>query len=251
MGAAACVRPIPPPTPPFIREGQRDRTHGELLNSLDDRSRRFFSLRSLATVSYSGPDGKGTFQEAVLLHRPDRLRLETLSRLGTVLIVVTTGEEVLAFDVREGVYYLGRDSRAAFHRLTRIPLDSRDLISLLLGLPPVGERSSWRAENNRLFSDPAAGVKEVVAFEPSLGVPVYWERLGAAGEILVSAEFMDFIETQAGFFPATIRLASPPAGVNIEIGHDRPELNVELPADLFSFWPPAGARRAPLESFAR
>ena len=48
---------------------------------------QFRSLRALAQVDYAGPEGKHGFQEAVLVQRPDRLRLETLTFLGAILIV--------------------------------------------------------------------------------------------------------------------------------------------------------------------
>src|SRR3970040_905224 len=56
----------------------------KLLQILDQRDRQFRSVRSLASISYRGPEGRQGFQEAILVQRPDRARLETLSMVGAI-----------------------------------------------------------------------------------------------------------------------------------------------------------------------
>jgi hypothetical protein len=78
-----CATVAPPPPKPQLPAKQWQA--GELINSLGERHKQFSSLRALARLDYAGPDGKGNVQEAVLVQRPDRLRLETLTFLGAVL----------------------------------------------------------------------------------------------------------------------------------------------------------------------
>ena len=63
---------------------------------MSQRVQQFRSIKGLAQVDYTGPDGKHGFQEAVLVQRPDRLRLETLSFSGAILIVTANSKESLA-----------------------------------------------------------------------------------------------------------------------------------------------------------
>ena len=85
-----CATVTPPPAKPQLpaKQWQAD----ELIDSLSNVNEQFRTLRALARLDYAGPDGKGNVQEAVLVQRPDRLRLETLTFLGAVLIVTVNDE---------------------------------------------------------------------------------------------------------------------------------------------------------------
>jgi hypothetical protein len=78
---------VPPPPIPVAEVPPRAWEAPELIESLAQRHEQFRSIRTLARVDYAGPEGKRGFQEAVLVERPDRLRLETLSCLGAIFIV--------------------------------------------------------------------------------------------------------------------------------------------------------------------
>ena len=100
------------------------------------------SLRSLARVDYAGPDGKGNVQEAVLVQRPDRLRLETLTFLGAVLIVTVDNNEIVGYHPREGIFVRGERTKENLLRYTQIPLELSEITSLLMGLAPVDAAKS-------------------------------------------------------------------------------------------------------------
>ena len=109
-----------------------------MIESMAQRREQFRSLRALAQVEYAGPEGKQGFQEAVLIQRPDRLRLETLSYLGAILIVTANDKEIIGYHPREGVFVRGARSKENMLRYTQIPLELDEITSLLMGLPPVG-----------------------------------------------------------------------------------------------------------------
>ena len=86
----------------------------QIIDVLSRRRGQFRSMRALARVAYSGPDGKRTFQEAVQVQRPNWLRLETLSMLGAILIVTVNDKEIVGYHPREGLFLRGaRTKRAA------------------------------------------------------------------------------------------------------------------------------------------
>ncbi len=223
-------------------------TPEELLKNLAQRLQDFRSLRTLATVYYSGTDGRGGFQEVVLIHRPDRLRLETLSLIGAILIVTANRGEVVGFHPREGLFYRGRSSKENLLRYTRIPLGLGDLTSLLMGLPPVESQGHWESKGLAIYLEKVGGEKEMVAFDPSLGIPIKWARLGPDGGPELSADFSDFFSSPAGPFPLKISLEAHAQQMHLEITYQEPELNIDLLSSLFDQKKPENVREIPLES---
>ena len=221
---------------------------GELLQALAQRERQSRSLRALARVSYSGKEGRTAFEEAIVVQRPDRLRLETLSSVGAVLVVTVDGKEIVGFHLREGLFYRGRISKQNIFRTTRIPLELAELTSLLMGLPPTGAQGPWEERDNAIHRELGDGGREVAEFHPGLAVPTRWERMGADGQVTLRAIFSDFFSTPAGSFPLKIFLEAPPQQRRLEIRYQEPELNAGLPLTLFVQEKPASAKEVPLES---
>lgn len=236
------------PQPPTEKIPEKIWQPGELLESLSRRVEQFRSVRTLANVYYSGPEGTGRFFEAIVVQRPDQLRLETLSQLGAVLIVTVDRDQIVGFHLREGLFYRGSSSRENLLRYTQIPLELAEVTSLLLGLPPVEIRVPFQRERNELVFPLDGGWKDVVTFDSERPVPRKWERFDAHGEVALSAEFDDYAETPAGLFPLKIAVEAHARGRRLEIRYQQPELNVQLPVALFMQQKPANAREIPLES---
>src|SRR5258708_25647326 len=145
VGCSTIARQIP--SPPELDSGQQPVagwTAEKLVGSLAQRDQQFQSLRSLASVHYRGPEGSQGFQEAVLVQRPDKARLETLTLLGAILIVTVNADQIAGLHPREGVFVRGKSSEANLFRYTRIPLELQELTRLLLGLPPVMISADWQ-----------------------------------------------------------------------------------------------------------
>ncbi len=226
----------------------KDWSREELFQSLAERVRQFRSLRSLASVHYQGKDGRGKFEEAIVVERPDKLRLETLSSFGVLLIVTADGEQVVGFDPRENVFVHGRSSKENLARLTRIPLELREIAALLMGLPPVEIQGRWDGKKNSLRRELGGGRSEVVTFDSKLGIPTKWERSGPGGGIELSAIFSDFFSTPPGLFPLKISLEAHAQQRRLEIRYQDPEVNVALPPAVFVQEKPMNVREIPLEA---
>ncbi|MFQ5917319.1 MAG: hypothetical protein ACE5I0_05845, partial [Candidatus Binatia bacterium] len=143
-----------------------------------------------------------------------------------------------------------RASKKNLVRYTLIPLELRDLTSLLMGLPPVEIEGSWKGEGLRIQWSLSGGGSEVVTFDPTMGIPVGWERLGSDGELELSAVFSDFVSTPVGPFPLRISLESNSSSQEerFEIRYQDPEVNVAIPASSFVQQRPDRVREVPLES---
>lgn len=242
-GCSWLTRQLPPEIFPDERRAADD-----LLQSLARRNSELESLRALAAVNYSGPDGRQSFREVVLVRRPDRLRLETLYPLGVLLIVTATADEMTGFHTREGIFYRGKSSRENLYRYTQIPLSVGELTSVLMGLPPVAPKGEWKNEGPSIVRDMGGGWKEAITFQPSQPFSRRWQRLNPEGAVDLVAEFAEFSNTPAGPFPLKIILEAPSQKRRLEITYQEPEINVNLAPALFVQKKPANAREVALDS---
>jgi hypothetical protein len=218
-----------------------------MIDSISRRREQFHSVRALAQVNYAGPEGKHGFQEVVLIQRPDRLRLETLSYLGAILIVTANDKEIIGYHPREGVFVRGARTKENMLRYTQIPLELDEITSLLIGLPPVDAANPEQEGNTLVFS--ADGQKrDRVTFESQQPVPTRWERFNGGGAIEMSAQFSDYISTPAGWFPLKISIEARAQKKKVEIRYQEPDLNGKISADLFTQQKPAHAQEVPIEA---
>lgn len=230
--AAGCSTTAKPPAPPQLAAPQWE--SAKLIESIGQRRQQFRSLRALARVNYAGPEGKHGFEEAVLVQRPDRLRLETLTLLGAILIVTANGQEIIGYHPREGIMVRGRSSKENLLRYTQIPLELEEITSLLLGLPPVEPSAPWRQDGNSLIFSLNGRIKDSLAFESQLPVPTRWQRFNGGGALELTARFSEYITTPAGLFPSKIDVDAPLQGRKLEIRFQDPEFNATIPAESFS-----------------
>ena len=194
---------------------------GKLIESITQRDRQFRSLRALAQIDYAGPEGKHGFQEAVLIQRPDRLRLETLTFLGAILIVTVNDKEIVGLHPREGVFVRGAPTKENLRRYTQIPLELKEITALLSGLPPVDVNATPSLDGNTLIFAPNGRKRDVLTFDLQQPVPSKWERFSAEGKVELSAQFSNYVSTPAGLFAQricsgaskTMRWANSPAGI--------------------------------------
>lgn len=240
-GCATVAKPPAPelPTPQW--------ESAKLIEAISQRREQFRSLRALARINYSGPEGKHSFDEAVLVVRPDRLRLETLTMLGAILIVTANDKEIIGYHPREGVLVRGQSTKANLLRYTQIPLELDEITSLLAGLPPVDASGPWRQEGNSLIFSSNGRLKDAVAFESPQPVPTQWQRFNGSGAVELTAHFSDYIATPVGLFPSKINVDAPLQSKKLEIRFQEPELNATIPADSFSQQKPANVQEIPIE----
>ena len=241
-----CATVAPPPAKPKLPAKQWQA--GELINSLGERHKQFRSLRALARLDYAGPDGKGNVQEAVLVQRPDRLRLETLTFLGAALIVTVNDREIIGYHPREGIFVRGPRTKENLFRYTQIPLELNEMTSLLMGLPPVDTGAPLRQEGPALVFSPNGRKQDVVTFDGQTPVPTKWERFNDAGAVELSAQLLDYIPTPAGPFPSRILIEAHLQKRKLEIRYQQPEINASLAPEIFTQEKPAHAEELRLET---
>jgi hypothetical protein len=245
IGLAGCATVKPPATPkPPVPQWESSK----LIESLKQRNEQLRSLRALAQVDYAGPEGKHGFQEAVIVQRPDRLRLETLTMLGAILIFTANDKEIIGYHPREGVFVRGKPTKENLWRYTQIPLELPEITMLLLGLPPVDGAIAPKQDGNKLIYSGQGGNRDVLFFEFHEPLPTKWERYNGDGKIELSAQFNDYVSTPRGLFPQAIVLEAQLQKKKLSIRYKEPELNGTIPSELFSQQLPAHAKEVPIEA---
>lgn len=241
---SGCTTITPPATklPPPTWEADK------LIESLQQRDREFRTVRALAQVDYNGPEGKHGFQEAVVIQRPDRLRLETLTFLGAILIVTANDREVAGLHPREGVFVRGPSTKDNLRRYTQIPLELGEITTLLSGLPPVDSRATPKLEGSALVFSADGRKRDVVTFDLQQPVPSKWERFDAEGKVELTAQFSNYISTPAGLFAQRVQFEATLQKKKIEVRYQEPEINGVVSADLFSQQKPPSAKEVPIEA---
>ena len=99
-------------------------------------------------MSYSGPEGRHGFDEAVLVQRPDRLRSNAVD-VGSDSHRHRQRQEIVGYHPREGVMVRGQAQSESAALRKSVGLD--EITSLLAGLPPVDGSGPWRQEGNSLM----------------------------------------------------------------------------------------------------
>lgn len=243
LAGCATVKPPAPPSPPVPQWDS-----ARLIESLAQRNESFLSLRALAQVNYAGPEGKHGFQEAVIVQRPDRLRLDTLTFLGAILIFTATEQEIIGYHPREGVYVRARPTPENLRRYTQIPLELEEITKVLTGLPPVDPATSWQQSGNTLSRRRDDGGRDVLTFASHEPVPTTWERTDKQGNVILRADFNQHTATAAGLFPLELALEAPAQKRKLNIRYQDPELNVAVPPEQFVQQIPAHAKEVPIEA---
>jgi len=245
LGFGGCTT-VGPPSAPKLPAPQWQSS--QLIESIGQRREHFRSLRALAQVDYAGPEGKQGFQEAVIVQRPGRLRLETLTFLGAILIVTANDQEIVGYHPREGVFVRGRATMENLQRYTQIPLELEEITMLLMGLPPVETSGGWKQDGNTLVFSSNGHARDIVAFDHHQPVPTQWQRFNDGDEPELTATFSDYVATSAGLFPTRIVFESNKRKTKLEIRYKEPELNGAIAPDLFSQQKPAHAQEVPIEA---
>jgi hypothetical protein len=213
-----------------------------LLEDLAARRAAVTSLRARARLR-SGVAGMWV-REAVLVRRPDAVRVDVLSPLGLALALGVAGGRLWAYPPSERTRYEGAATPENLVRFVAAPVSVPDIVDILLGVPPAREPlgepelSTTPGGEYRLRLPLADGEQTIWFAGDTHAVVRAEERTGTSG--LVRISFSDY---QAGF-PRTLRVEAPGAGGGAILAYDAIETNASVDPALFE--PPPAPRVLPL-----
>lgn len=245
FAGCAAREPVRPPVPP-----ERLPTVFEMDSLLSERRNAVRGMRALARLHYRHPEGNDSSREAIVVGRPDRLRVEVLSLFGAVFVLTADEGRFTAYARQENTVYRGTASPENMWRYARIGLPVVDLVDLVLGTPPqrtetwshvsYDEESGWIQLSQELKS----GI-QAVWIEANL--PRAAEFRDEFGDVQWRAYFEDY-RTEAGVpIAMRIRLEVPDADHSVEIALEDVDINPDLGDDLFRIAEPPGCRTVILD----
>jgi hypothetical protein len=233
------------PTPP-----DKLPTVFEVDSLLSERRNAVRGMRALARLHYRHPEGNDSSREAIVVGRPDRLRVEVLSLFGAVFVLTANEGEFTAYARQENTVYRGTASPENMWRYARIGLPVVDLVDLVLGTPPqrtetwshvsYDEESGWIQLSQELKS----GI-QAVWIEANL--PRAAEFRDEFGDVQWRAYFEDYREEAGIPIAMRIRLEVPDADHSVEIALEDVDINPALADDLFRIAEPPGSRTVVLD----
>jgi hypothetical protein len=217
-----------------------------LLERLASRRAAVTALRARARLR-AGLQGMWT-RQALVVHRPDRIRVDVLTPMGLALALGTTDALLWAYEPAERVRYEGSATPANLVRVLGAPLALADVVDILLGLPParaaVGPPVvAPTAEGHRLTL-PLRDGEQRVWFAPGTLDVVRAEEARRDGVVMRVA----FGGHEDGF-PRVVDVESPRSGGSVRLHYEAVELNPDVAAALFA--PPPAERVLPLEAIGR
>jgi hypothetical protein len=236
--AAGCAfrRPVPSLGPPVSAE--------TLFAPLAARRVAITSLRARARVK-SGL-ARLWVREALLVRRPDAVRMDVLSPMGLALAVGTISKTLWAYPPADGIRYEGAATPGNFARLLGAPVDVPDLIDILLGLPPhrdavappdVEAVADGEYRVDLRFAEGAQTLWFATASHALLRVEE--SRTGAP---LLRVSFTDYRDGM----PHGLEVSAPDAGRAVSLTYDTVEPNAVIDPALFA--PPPASQVLPLEA---
>lgn len=225
----------------------------DLHEALEARRTAVTSLRALARVRISDPGGTVSSRDAIVVERPDRLRVDVLSALGPAALAFTVdGGRLQVYAAGEKTLYTGAASPANLSRYAGVGLAPEQIVDLLLGTPPAaggtdpGEavvaadpETGWTG-----LRQPMEGGARVVWFDWFNGarVPVAIEDRADDGTVLWRARFDGHVAAAGPPLPTRITLEAPALGRVVDIALRDLDVNAAVEDGVFALLVPPGAR---------
>jgi hypothetical protein len=221
----------------------------QLFGWLEASGRHFSSLSTLAKTRVTTPERSLTFQQALLVAAPDRLRVEALSPFGMPLLQLAVADGTLkVYTPGDGRFFSGAASAASLGRFTRLPLTAEALVGFLLQQVPYDSRLQPRVEvvgaayRLTLVDATAAKDEQRFVFAPD-------------GRLLSAAYLYDGTVVLEALYAPAAAVEDFPAGLTLRLPADKIELAMTFaesdtvsvpPAERFVLQPPEGTAVLPL-----
>jgi outer membrane biogenesis lipoprotein LolB len=214
-----------------------------------------FALQARYKIKIVGPEVNAVTTGALVMHQPDRVRVEIQSPLRTPLLyLVSDGKALHAWSARGNTFYRGDDAVAVLRQLTGGSMGVADVLAVMTGrLPMAGaelldlQRDSDGNVITVLQGPDGLRVRAVVETRTRMvrellvtSAPPEGSGPRALGEIVLDVRYPDLMNFQNGKMPEEIEVRLPTVGWDVFITvHTWDELGV-IP-DAFDLPAPPGS----------
>jgi outer membrane lipoprotein-sorting protein len=234
------TRPTDAPTEP-----------GPILARLAERAAAVRSLSGMLSLEVWRGDERVRLRQLLLVVRPDKVRVDTLSPFDQPLAMMASdGQTLTIYSLENKRYEQGPATTVNLSRLLRLPLSGDELTAVLAGGVPIPAgitpTLSWDAETGTHVLEFVDGRRrQRVSLEP-----VAWRLVelrawdGDAPRYV--ARFGDFDGEGLTAVPRRMRFEVPAESLRVDARFEDFTLNVAPPADAFTIPPPRGISVDPL-----
>ena len=222
---------------------------GELMQVWYDNSSHVDSVQGLAKVKVHTPEKTLNGTQVILAEKPNRLRAETLSPFGSpLLLLAADGENLGVLLPGQNLFYTGAATPANLGRFVRIPLQLKDLVSLLLYQPPLIKARTEEAfkllDEGWLLVRYNSQRRQELTFnnDRQLVDVSYYDK----NELFLQLSYGNFAE-EGERFPRRFGIELPEEQITASLKFSDLETNGTLRPDIFQLTPASGARIVSLD----
>ncbi len=235
---AAAPRPFPPPA------GEADISR--LTHAMVERDRALQSLSTGALMEYSG-GGHDHIKahEQIIARRPASLRIEAMSPFGVALVVAANGDKLRIFDPSKNVLMSGAANAATLARFTRIPMEPRDAVALLMGTVPAVqdlEPDAVVSPGGQIVLTYGGQGRPTRELEFANGELVTVSERGPNGVLGYEVHYSDYRDIGGVMLAYQVEADFPTAGSHLKLSYERPIINSHFPDSVFVLTPGPGAK---------
>jgi hypothetical protein len=238
---AACA--VVPETLPPSFQGRPE----VFLDRLETDEAAVKTMRGLASVRYEGPAGQGSATQVIVVALPDRVRLETLSPMGTAVLLLAIRDDTLTmYAPTRHEYGVGPATRETLGRLARVSVPPGPLLRLLVGLPPLpirhdDPRVKLTVEAKAIRVESVDGAFWQRVWSSSDGMVPERGELGETSGTVLTFEFGERRQVNRLAFPFAVHLNETATKTRLDIQYKTVGLNDPVEAELFELPRPADA----------
>lgn len=231
---------------PRPHDGIRDAT--EMMRMMGEIRGRAHSMRARGKADHFGPDGRVRGTVYFFVEAGGRLRFEALTPLNTpAATLASDGTTFSLLDSRERVFYTGAAEPCNIARLLRIPMEGRDVATILLGGTPLIEhrqtRLDWDDDGFYVLqlTGTQEGVRQRVEIAPNRQrLDVLRSVVKEGDHVVWELEMEDHERVNGIPFPKKIHFVNPREDADVLVQYQEVELNPTLPDDAWTVAAPDG-----------
>lgn len=214
----------------------------DLVAGLSEQSAQVDSVQGLARFKMTSVENSMIGSQVLLVEKPDRFRVETLSLFGSpLLLLAADGDNLRVLLPSYNRYYTGLATAENLSHFVPIPLKLNDLVSVLLYQPPLinaSQQESFALEKGGwLLVRRDATLRQELVFndERHLVEVAYLEN----DSLFLQVNYGQFAQAPVRF-PHLFEIKLPARETTIRIEFSDLEANGKLRPGVFRIDPPSG-----------
>ncbi len=223
----------------------------EIAERLDREDAKLGTLRASGVLRWKRGGQKGRAEYAMVLKRPEMLRLDGFTPLGTSAYSLTMHDgELELFIPSEAKVYQGLASPRSLERFLSLPLEPQQAVGVLCGRVPLCTR-----DDASVFGEEGWLVLEIVCpsgwwqrvrLHPAGLDPAAISFLDASGQRVLEIAWSEFRQVGEVRMPTQIRVEMPATGDALSVELEELEVNAAVSENAFRLLLPPGTEISPL-----